>query len=78
MTDENDNWVGEAQTYGQSYTTPVVLGQVMSENDAAWSQFWAQGATRTSPPSGTVLRTGTMGGQDTNTTRASETVGFSW
>ncbi len=39
LTDENNGWVGEAQSYGQSYATPVVLGQVMTENDPAWSVF---------------------------------------
>ena len=46
VTDENNSWIDEAQTYGQSYTTPVVLGQVMSENDADWSVFWDQGTSR--------------------------------
>ena len=35
--DASANWFGEAQAYGQAFTNPVVLGQVMSDNDAAWS-----------------------------------------
>ena len=76
VTDENDSWVGEAQSYEQSYTNPVVVGQVMSENDADWSVFWCQGGSRTDPPSATVLRTGKMVGEDTDTTRADEIIGF--
>ena len=45
------SWIAEAQAYGQSYINPVVLGQVMTENDPDWSVFWCQGSQRTSPPS---------------------------
>ena len=76
VTDENNSWVGEAQGYGQSYTKPVVLGQVMSENDPDWSVFWCQGSSRTAPPSATALKTGKTVGEDTDTTRADETIGF--
>ena len=75
VTDENNSWVGETQSYQQSYTSPVVLGQVMSSNDADWSVFWTQGNTRTTPPSSTVLRTGKTVCEDTTTARANETVG---
>ena len=76
VTDENNSWVGEAQSFGQRYTSPVVLGQVMSENDPDWSVFWCQGSSRTNPPSANALRTGKTVGEDTDTTRADETIGF--
>jgi phosphodiesterase/alkaline phosphatase D-like protein len=76
VTDEDGSWVGEPQSYGQSYTNPVVLGQVMSENDSDWSVFWCQGGSRTDPPSAAALTTGKMVGEDTDTTRADETIGF--
>jgi hypothetical protein len=76
VTDWTTSWVGQRQTYRQSYASPVVLGQVMSENDAGWSVFWSQGNTRTNPPSPTSLVTGKMVGEDTDRTRADETVGF--
>ena len=76
VTDENNSWVGEAQSYNQTYTTPVILGQVMSENDADWSVFWDQGTSRTTPPSASSLRTGKTVCEDFNTTRANETIGF--
>jgi hypothetical protein len=38
--------------------------------------FWSQGSSRTNPPSATALTTGKMVGEDTDTTRADETIGF--
>ncbi|RZB36745.1 MAG: hypothetical protein SRB2_01824 [Desulfobacteraceae bacterium Eth-SRB2] len=76
VNDENNSWVGESQSYGQSYTKPVLLGQVMTENDAGWSVFWCQGSNRYSPPSATALTTGKTVCQDTDTSRADETIGF--
>ncbi len=76
VTDENNSWVGEAQSYLQSYTSPVVLGQVMSTNDAEWSVFWCQGTARANPPVATDLKTGKTVCEDTLVTRADETVGF--
>ncbi|MGB0715001.1 MAG: S8 family serine peptidase, partial [Phycisphaerae bacterium] len=75
ITAENNNWVAEAQTYGQSFTNPVVLGQVMSENDADWSIFWCRGNTRQNPPSGSALQTGKNVAEDPNVPRANETIG---
>jgi hypothetical protein len=47
----------------------------MTINDA-WSVFWAAGSSRTSPPSNTDLTVGKMVGEDTDTTRADETIGY--
>jgi hypothetical protein len=71
-----DQWFGETQSYLGSHTSPVVLGQVMSDNDPAWSVFWTYGNTRDFPPTPTVLRTGKMVGRDPSTVRAPETLGF--
>ncbi len=76
LTDENNSWVGEAQAYGQAFTNPVVLGQVMSDNDADWSVFWDMGSSRTAPPSSTAFRTGKSVAEDPVVARADETVGF--
>ncbi len=76
VTDENGSWVGQAQSYGQSFTDPVVLGQVMSLSDPDWSVFWDYGTARTNPPSAAVLNTGKTVCEDTNITRANETVGI--
>ena len=76
VTDENNAWVGEAQSYLNTYANPVVLGQVMTANDADWSVFWNQGTSRTNPPVAGALITGKTVAEDTNTNRANEDVGF--
>ena len=75
VTDENNSWVGEARVYQQAYSQPVVVGQVMTDNDA-WSVFWACGASRTAPPSASALKVGKMVGEDPDATRADETIGY--
>ncbi|MCP3962678.1 MAG: hypothetical protein GY719_32970, partial [bacterium] len=74
--DAPSNWAGQAQSYGQSYTSPVVLGQVMTEVDANFSVFWDMETTRANPPSAATLTTGKTVCEDSNTARADETVGF--
>ncbi len=76
VTDRTSSWVGEAVSYANSYQQPVVLGQVMSTNSAAWSVFWARGAGKGQPPSPTQLFIGKHVGEDTNTTRVDETLGY--
>ena len=76
VTDYNASWVGEARTFSQSYSQPVVLGQVMSYNDAAWSSFWSRGPNKWDPVSASALYTGKHVGEDPNRTRADETVGY--
>lgn len=76
VTDRKGSWTGQAQTYGQSYTSPVILGQVMTYNDTRWSTFWSRGGARNAPPNGTTLRVGKHIGEDTDTARAVETVGY--
>ncbi|NWK55003.1 cadherin domain-containing protein [Verrucomicrobiaceae bacterium N1E253] len=76
VTADNNSWVGEAQTYQNTYTAPVVVGQVMSANDANWSVFWSMGNSRTVPASASALNVGKHVGEDPNTTRANETIGY--
>ena len=76
MTDHKASWVGQARSYNRAYASPVVLGQVMSENDPSFSVFWDQGAALDFPPSPAVLRTGKTVCEDTDLSRADETVGF--
>ena len=76
VTDGSGSWVAEPQAYGQSYTNPVVLGQVMSENDPEWSVFWSRGSSRTDPPSAASLWTGKEVAEDLLVARADETIGF--
>ena len=75
-SDSKDDWQGTEQTYQNTYLNPVVFGQVMSYNDPQFSYFWSRGSNVSNPPSSTVLYTGKAVGQDTNITRADETVGY--
>jgi hypothetical protein len=76
VTDHNSSWVGEAQAYAHTYANPVVVGQVMSENDSRWSVFWSCGNTRSNPPSATALHVGKTVAEDPDTGRVGEVVGF--
>ena len=75
-TDHTYRWIGEQQTYQNSYTAPVVLGQVMTENDPDFTSFWARGASRLDPPSPTDFYVGKHVGEDSDRTRADETIGY--
>ena len=64
VTAENNNWAVESRSFQNTYTTPVVVGQVMSYNDANWSVFWSRGSNRQSPvdashPERHILQRGT-------------------
>jgi YVTN family beta-propeller protein len=76
VVDRSGSWRGEARSYLQSYTDPVVFGQVMTENDPRWSVFWASGDNQATPPSATTLRAGRHVGEDPDSERAPETIGY--
>ena len=76
VTDENSRWTGQPQSYLSSYTTPVVLGQVMTENDPEWSTFWCNGGSRTTPPNNSSLRAGKTVCEDPVRARADELLGI--
>jgi PKD repeat protein len=75
VTARQGSWVLESRSYQNSYSSPVVLGQVMTNNDADWSVFWAC-AARTSPPSSSNFNGGKHVGEDSDTTRVNETIGY--
>jgi hypothetical protein len=68
--DDAFSWVGTARSYAQSYTRPVVLGQVISSGGGApgelgvWSTFWAHGPTSLDPPSPSALFVGRHTAED--------------
>jgi hypothetical protein len=76
VTDSKSSWIGEQQTYKNSYSNPVVLGQVMSYNDPKWSVFWSRGSNRVTAPANRNLFTGKHAGEDDTATRVPETVGY--
>ncbi len=76
VTDEDDSWVGENRGYVNAYANPVVVGQVMSYNDPDWSVFWSHRGDRRFAADTTGLWTGKHVGEDSDVTRANETVGY--
>ena len=76
VTDRKGSWDGELRSYSNSYTGPVVIGQVMSYNDSDWSTFWCRGSIRQMPPSSSTLYVGKHVGEDTDTSRLNETIGY--
>jgi hypothetical protein len=76
VTDRKGSWIGEPRSYANSYSNPVVLGQVMSYNDPDFSQFWSRGGSAGSTPSSSSLFVGKHVAEDTDTTRADETIGY--
>jgi subtilisin-like proprotein convertase family protein len=80
----DSSWIGESQTYMNAYTRPVVIGQVMTANDADFSVFWSRGTedSITEPPTSTTLYVGKHAGEDfgvdltTPPVRADETIGY--
>jgi PKD repeat protein len=70
------SWGIEQRTYGNSYTNPVVLGQVMTGNNQDWSVFWASSSNKRNPPSATALYAGKHIGEDPNLWRLDETIGY--
>ena len=79
-TSGKSNWSTanfEARTFGQSYTNPVILGQVMTSNDSDFSVFWSSRTnSRTTPASATNFAAGKHAAEDTNLTRTDETIGY--
>ncbi len=76
VTSNNNSWIGEARSYANSYTTPVVLGQVMTYNDAGHVTFWSRGSSRQNPPSSTALQVGKTVNEDPDNAHGNETIGY--
>ncbi len=78
-TSENKNWSKdrmEAYSYRHSYSSPVVLGQVMTANDADWSTFWCSNGNQNTPPTANACYVGKQVAEDADVTRANETLGI--
>ena len=68
VTARRGNWARETRSYANTYTDPVVVGQVMTFNDADWSVFWASTASsRSTPPSAVSFAAGKHVGEDSDT-----------
>ena len=76
VVDSDTSWAAESVPYQQGYTAPVVVGQIIGDNDPDWSVFWASDGTGVNPPSPTSLSIGRHVGEDGDTTRNSDTLGY--
>ena len=73
----NATWNGQTAAVTGSYTNPVVLGQVMTFNDSRWSVFWDYDcANRGNPPAAGSICIGKHVGEDPDTARAAEDLGY--
>jgi hypothetical protein len=61
--DSSKTWSGQILDYAQSYSQPVVLGQVMSHANESWGAFWSRGSLQTEAP-GSDFRAGLHVGED--------------
>ncbi|WP_051559892.1 TolB family protein [Marinobacterium jannaschii] len=68
-------WNGESRSYLNSYTSPVVLGQVQSANEASYSVFWSRGSAVAKVPD-SILRVGRHIGEGSVSEVADESVGY--
>ncbi|WNJ19546.1 PQQ-dependent sugar dehydrogenase [Pontibacter sp. G13] len=75
-TANSSSWTTEARSYQNTYTNPVVLGQVMSYADEDWSVFWASGKNKNWIPVATWLRAGKHVGDDPDQVRNPELIGY--
>ncbi|MEL7020116.1 MAG: S8 family serine peptidase, partial [Bacteroidota bacterium] len=76
-TASRNDWILERRTYQNNYQSPVVLGQVMTNNDARWSVFWASSSSRrNAAPEQNKLAIGKHVGEDLNSDRADEQIGY--
>ncbi len=78
-TNHDGDWSSnkmENAGYSQSYNNPVVVGQVMSYNDSRWSTFWSSNGNSANPYDSSNLYTGKHVGEDTETTRNNEILGY--
>lgn len=76
IVDHASSWIGEKRTYVNTYNDPVVVGQVMTSNDAKFSVYWSHGRFPSSAPTASDLWVGKHVGEDTNTARISEDIGY--
>jgi hypothetical protein len=77
LTAHAGSWLGQRQAYQNSYSQPVVVGQVVSPDtgkppsycpdllcEGDWSVFWSRGTAVSNPPSSSTLYVGRHTGED--------------
>ncbi len=76
VVDRKGSWNAESRAYINTYSNPVVIGQVLTTNDTRPSVFWSRGSSRKNPVSAGSLYVGRHVGEDPDTSRGDETVGY--
>jgi hypothetical protein len=75
LTSHRASWTPEAISVSNSYSKPLIYGQVMSYNDLNWSSFWSSTSNRLNPITADSINIGLNVGEDPVITRESETLG---
>ena len=76
VTDSGETHTGQTRTYQNTYTTPKVLGQMMTYNDARFIVFWCSGQTVNDPPAANMLKVGKHTGPLGPADHGDETIGY--
>jgi len=73
----SSNWAGTITTYSQTYSSPVVLGNIQTESNVGFSVFWSRSAqTLGDAPSAANILVGLSKLQDTTARANTETAGY--
>jgi hypothetical protein len=77
QTSARNDWNYEERDCANNYITPVVLGQIMTDNNDEWSVFWASkvGQRNRAPVSYSISATKQIAEDNVNPTRADEVIG---
>lgn len=59
-----------------TYNSPIILGQVLTNNDPLWQNFWTSNGTQTGAPTSSNIYIGRHVGHDSVTARADEDLGY--
>jgi hypothetical protein len=79
VTDRKSSWNGQSQIGSVDlslFSNPVVVGQVMSANDASWSVFWSHGSNWRLKATATQFFAGKHVGEDPDQLRLNEEIGY--
>ncbi|MEM7798578.1 MAG: S8 family serine peptidase, partial [Chloroflexota bacterium] len=70
------HYQADQRTFQYPFSSPIVIGQVMTSNDNRWSSFWAHGQAYTRAVGPNHLYTGYHVGADFDDSRSPEMIGY--
>ncbi len=81
QTNQSNDWsiaktVNVTSSKIQNYSSPVIIGQVMSYNNPNFVSFWSSGCSRTTSANNTAICIGKHTGESTATAPLTETLGY--